>query len=130
MNTSTTEAITLIRNAVAVIDAHTADPYTAAAWTTLNGCLYGTDPKTGHGNFPIAEGGDDMGAGLAPEHASMIVRTAGNPRFLRAVRIILTDAEQSLDRDASTVSANADALTLANSILEPGALPDQTSEGI
>lgn len=130
MNTSTAEAISLIRNAVAIIDAHTAGPYTTAPWTTLNGCLYGTDPETGHDNFPIAEGGDDMGAGLAPEHASMIVRTAGNPRFLRAVRIILTDADQQLDRNRATIGDVADAIRLADSILEPGSLGQHTTTGV
>jgi hypothetical protein len=126
VNSSTIEAVSLIRNAIAVLDHHTERPHFAGPWTTDGGDLYGTDPASGRTDYPVAIGGDEIGSGLSPDEANFIARTAGNPRFLRAVRLILTDAEQQLDRNRATLGDVADALRLAESLIAPGALGQPT----
>ncbi len=125
----TAEAITLIRNAIAVLDLHTQRPGFAGPWSAVNGDLYGIDPENGRHDFPVAIGGDEIGSGLAPDEATFIARTAGNPRFLHSTRLILSPAEQQLSRNRTTLGDVADAIRLADSIMEPGRLAQHTPTG-
>lgn len=129
MNVLHVEALTLLRNAVAILDRHTSHTHFAGPWTAQQGNLYGVDPANGQPGYPVAIGGDELGSGLSAEEAEFIARTAGNPRFLRSVRLILTDADRKLEHNRATLGDVADALRLAESIMTPGRLGQHTTTG-